>query len=250
MGPSSVSGVELEDRLTLNEAEGIDLDLRLAGIASRGAALIIDLVFQLLLLIVVTAVGAELGDLGLAFAAVGSFLLLFAYPTLAEAFAGGRTVGKAIMRVHVIGVDGRPVTFVQAAVRNVVRFVDALPGAYLVGIVAVLFTAKAQRLGDLAAGTLVVHSRPRPGNATPWAPSVDVAFGDVDMAGWDLSAVSAEELAAVRSFLGRRAELAPAARLEIGGTLAARLRPRVAGVPTDGGDEAFLERVAAAQAAR
>lgn len=246
MGASSVSGVELDDRLTLNEAEGIDLDLRLAGIASRGAALIVDLVLQFLALIVVTAVGASLGDLGLAFAAIGAFVLLYAYPTLAEAFAGGQTVGKALLGIRAIGVDGQPVTFVQAAVRNLVRFVDALPGTYLVGIVAVLFTAKAQRLGDLAAGTLVVQTRPAPAAVDPWVGQA--APADVEQ--WDLSAVNAEELAAVRSFLGRRADLAAGARAEIAATLASHLRPRVAGVPTNGGDEVFLERVAAARTAR
>lgn len=238
--------MELEDRLTLDQAEGIDLDLRLAGIASRGSALIVDLLIEFLVLLVVVAAGASLGDLGTAFAAVASFLILLGYPIVAEAFAGGRTLGKALFRLQVVGTQGQPITFLQATIRNLVRFVDSLPGVYLVGIVCVVLSKRAQRVGDLAAGTLVVH-RPRPAAGAAWTVEVDPASIP---GSWDVSAVSADEVAAVRSFLGRRADLAPQARYELAATLAGRLTPKVAGVPLDGGPEAFLERVAAARSVR
>lgn len=242
--------MELDDRLTVAGAEGIDLELSLAGIASRGSAFLTDLVIETLALgLVWLAVGVT-GQLGPGLLAIFVFLLYFGYPTLAEAFWGGRTLGKALFRLRAVGVDGSPLTFLQAAIRNVVRIIDALPGVYLVGIVSILATEKSQRVGDLAASTLVVHV-PRPvGPTQTWAGGFAPAPPPLDMAGWDVSAVSADEVAAARSFLLRRGELAPAARLSIGQSIAGQLLPKVAGVPLDGGPEAFLERIVAAKTLR
>lgn len=245
--------VELDDRLTLGSAEGIDLDLVLAGIGSRSVAYLVDLALQVLALLAVTAVGSAFGDLGVAFYAVASFLILLGYPILAEGFASGRTVGKAMMRISVVSGDGTPVTFLAAVIRNVVRLVDALPGSYFVGLAAVLVTRRNQRIGDLAAGTLVIHrgqtraDRNRPGFDAGL--SIDPVLSP-EAAGWDVSAVTAEEVAAARSFLIRRSELDPAHRHNLAKTLAFQLLPKVAGVPLEGGPERFLERVVSAKISR
>ena len=97
--------VDLDDRMTLANAEGIDLDLSLAGIGSRGSAVLIDLALQSLASLVVLAVGFASGGFGVAFAAIFSFLILLGYPIMAEAFASGRTVGKAVMRIAVVSVE-------------------------------------------------------------------------------------------------------------------------------------------------
>ncbi|MBX3287638.1 MAG: RDD family protein [Actinobacteria bacterium] len=245
--------MELDDRVTVSGAEGIDLDLVLAGVGSRGAAVIVDLLLQALALLVVAAAAGAAGRLSSAVVAVAAFVVVFAYPTVAEAFAGGRTVGKALLGIAVVADDGTPVTFLSAAIRNVLRFVDSLPGVYLVGIVAVVATSRNQRVGDLAAGTLVVH-RPRR------APASDLGgrgFGPAtggpspaEMAGWDVSAVTADEVAALRSFLGRRGSLDPMRRAELAQALAFQILPKVAGVPLEGGPEVFLERVVAAKTSR
>ncbi len=245
--------MELDDRLTLASAEGIDLDLRLAGIGSRGSAFLVDLVLQAAALALAGLVASAFGDLGRAFLAVAAFLILLGYPILAEAF-GGRTVGKALLRLSVVTTEGTPITFLASVIRNLVRLVDSLPGTYFVGIAAVLLTRRGQRVGDLAAGTLVVHSgrsrsrrdrSPALGSAAPF----DVGLPP-EAVRWDVSAVTAEEVAAVRSFLDRRCDLDPSHRANLAQTLSFQLLPKVAGVPLDGGPEHFLERVVAAKTSR
>ncbi len=242
--------MELDERLTLASAEGIDLDLRLAGIGSRSVAFLVDLALQAIALAVLAAVGSAFGSLGAAFYAVAAFVVLLGYPILAEAFASGRTVGKALLKISVVASDGTPVTFLAAVIRNVVRFVDALPGTYFVGLAAILLTARNQRVGDLAAGTLVIHrSRPGGERGASSGLALDPALG-ADAAGWDVAAVTAEEVAAVRSFLERRADLDATHRADLAQTLAFQLLPKVAGVPLEGGPERFLERVVSAKVGR
>lgn len=247
------AAVELDDRLTLASAEGIDLDLRLAGIGSRGSAFLVDLALQAIALGLAGLVAGAFGDLGRAFLAVAAFLVLLGYPILAEAF-GGRTVGKALLRLSVVSTEGTPITFLASVIRNLVRLVDSLPGTYFVGIAAVLLTRRSQRVGDLAAGTLVVHrDRSRSGSdgsASPRAATAPEVVLPPEAAGWDVSSVTAEEVAAVRSFLERRSDLDPSHRANLAQTLSFQLLPKVAGVPLDGGPERFLERVVAAKTSR
>ncbi len=143
-----------------------------------------------------------------------------------------------------------------AAVRNVVRLVDFLPSLYSVGVVAVLATRHHQRLGDLAAGTLVVRTGAVgrrapvvvPGAARP-VPAPDPG-GAAPVGGWDLTGVSSDDEAVVRAFLARRDGLDPAARARVASQLAGRLAPLVRGPDRTAGDEAFLEQVLAAREAR
>jgi RDD family len=79
-----------------------------------------------------------------------------------EWFWRGQTVGKRLLRLRVLDADGLRLQFHQVLMRNMVRFVDMLPGFYLVGGLACLLSRKAQRLGDLAASTIVVHHRKMP----------------------------------------------------------------------------------------
>lgn len=241
--------MELDDRVTVAGAEGIDLDLVLAGVSSRGAAFIADLLVQSLAILLVTVAAGAADRLSTAVVAVALFAILLGYPIVAEAFAGGRTVGKALLGIRVVSIDGTPVTFLSAAIRNVLRVVDSLPGVYVVGIIAVLATARNQRVGDLAAGTLVVH-KARAAVASHDGFLAAAPASEAEMAGWDVSAVTAEEVAALRSFLGRRGQLDPMRRAELAQTLSFQVLPKVAGVPLEGGPEAFLERVVAARTAR
>src|SRR5262249_34297993 len=113
---------------------------------------------------------------------------------------------------------------------------------YVPAMASVLATSANQRLGDLAAGTLVIRDK-RPAPPEPFVPTIAVP-SSVDATG-----VSDREIAIVRSFLARREQLSPHARQEIAGELAAKLRPRVAGIRASA-DEAFLEQLAAAKGNR
>ncbi len=245
-----------EDRISVATPEGVTLEVTLAGVGSRFAAGLID---QLLRWAVLIAIVILLGVAGsrtdtpggllLAVLLVGLFLVQFAYDVLFETLAAGRTPGKRWMGLRVVKATGGPVGFVSSALRNLLRIVDALPGFYLVGIVAVLFTKNNQRLGDLAAGTIVVREStqrtelPRPREAPTGGLGPDASL-------WDVSAISAEDVATVRRFLDRRAALAPAAREKLAREMATRLASKVAGPPRHWEPEAFLEYLVTAKAAR
>ena len=142
--------------------------------------------------------------------------------------------------------SGAPVTFASSAVRNVLRIVDILPGSYIVGIVSILVSSRNQRLGDHAAGTLVVRDR----KALPPEPVLRSYRRPSDAPAWDTSAIGPDELAAVRHFLARRETLTWDARTHLAAELAARLRPKVGGAVASESPEIFLERLAAAKAGR
>jgi hypothetical protein len=175
---------------------------------------------------------------------------------LFETLASGRTPGKRWTGLRVVRLDGGPVTFTTSAVRNLLRLVDGLLG-YAVGVVAILVSVRNQRLGDLAAGTLVVVERRAPergrerGAAFAGAPS-PAPRGPTpgELLTWDISSVTADDLVTVRRFLERRPELTAEARARLARDFAHRLRPKVAGAPDDLHPETFLEHLAAAKAAR
>ncbi len=88
------------------------------------------------------------------------FSLIVGYFALFEAFWHGQTPGKHVMKLRVIKDSGRQITLFEALARNLLRFIDYLPGMYLAGVITMLCNRKNKRLGDLAAGTLVVHELP------------------------------------------------------------------------------------------
>ena len=87
------------------------------------------------------------------------FLLRWGYYTVFEAFWNGQTPGKKLCKLRVIRDSGRQITFFESLTRNLIRVVDSLPGFYAIGIVTMLCNRRSKRLGDFAAGTLVVHER-------------------------------------------------------------------------------------------
>jgi uncharacterized RDD family membrane protein YckC len=244
-----------EDRISVATPEGVTLEVTLAGVGSRFTAALIDQVLRSAILLSFIISSSFVGDgvdlsggVLLGFFVIAAFLVQFGYDVLFECLASGRTPGKRWTGLRVVKVGGAPVGFLASVVRNLLRIVDILPGAYVVGILAVLFTRNNQRLGDLAAGTIVVRERrqvtalPRPSAAPPIHPE--------DMGLWDVSAISAEDLATVRWFLERRATLAPEARERLAHEIAGRLGPKVAGPQRQWEPESFLEYLVAAKAAR
>lgn len=249
-----------EDRISIATPEGVDLQLTLAGLGSRFVASILDQLIRwaiILAVMVVLAVGTDAGGLdrpdegaGLAVAVFVAvlFLVQFVYDVVFETFASGRTPGKRWTGLRVVTVTGAPVGFLTSAVRNMLRLVDVLPGVYAVGMAAVLASRHNQRLGDMAAGTLVVRERRgAPSTARHDAPAT---ASPLSPRSWDVSGVSADELATVRRFLERRSTLSAEARHRLAGELALRLRPKVVGPREEQAPEAFLEELSNAKAAR
>lgn len=244
---SSLDGVDFEDRISIPTPEGVELELTLAGAGSRMAAGLIDVAIQGVVVLALAVLSVAGDTVGLAFFAVASFGVIFAYPLFFETLMSGRTPGKRWVGLRVIRVGGRPVGFVASAIRNVVRLADWLPAGYAVGLVTIIATPRDQRLGDLAAGTVVVRERRRMGlgRAPTGRREHEVAGADAragpDGRGWDVGGVTPREVATVRRFVERRRDLDPEARLELAEALDARLRPKVAGAPEGVPPETFLE---------
>jgi uncharacterized RDD family membrane protein YckC len=236
--------VEYEDRITIQTPEGVQLELLLAGLGSRFIGALVDLAIKLGLVLALALVLLVAGDLGLAVFTALAFLVLWGYDVLFEVLAGGRTPGKMAAGTRVLRERGEPIDFMSSAIRNVLRLIDGLPTSYVPGMISIIATSRNQRLGDLAAGTIVVVDRPAHAPAPAYTPPV--GSGAV----WDVSAVSGDELAAVRRFLARRTELDVGARNRLAYQLAAALQPKVPGSEDAPGPEQFLERLAGEKAAR
>jgi uncharacterized RDD family membrane protein YckC len=236
-----------EDRLTIDTPEGVPIELTLAGVGSRFTSALLDYLFQTIILVALVLVlrfgtGIDPGSSAIASAlwALGFFVVFWGYDVAFEVLNSGRTPGKAMNGLRVVRESGAPVTFGPSAVRNVLRIIDILPGMYLVGMTSIVVTRRNQRLGDLAAGTLVVREPRRLPPEVLVSPSVQAPA-------WDTSAIGQEELDAVAAFLARRGDLAAGARIQIAAELAGRLRPKVGGAIAREGDEMFLERLVAAK---
>lgn len=318
--------MQYDDRITVSTPEGVDLTLELAGVGTRFLADLVDALIRIVPIVIIAVAAGSSGGVGIAIGAVVIFLLMFVYDVLFETRNNGRTPGKKAAGLRVVTDTGGPVDFRASAIRNLLRLVDFLPAWYLVGVITIIATRKNQRLGDLAARTLVIReavvSAPAPPVIVPGLPRPPrpvvlpadwnlsaIAISDLEQAerymlrrgdlargarenlaktvadnirakvpdiaphisdetvvqqllavaprlhmgtaaGWDVSAVTTDEMVALRRFLERRRDIDRAARDRLVATLAARLRPKVLGVDEELDDERFLEKLAAAKAAR
>jgi uncharacterized RDD family membrane protein YckC len=166
----------LDTRYQVETPEGIDLPLRPAGLMVRALAFTIDLMLRGLILGSLFIVLAMLGKLG---AGLGS-LLIFAvswwYMVLFEVLNQGRSPGKQWMGLRVVQDDGTPIGWSASLLRNLLRCVDLLPFGYFLGAISCLQHPGFKRLGDIAAGTLVIYreqplSRPQLPPAEPRRPA-------------------------------------------------------------------------------
>ena len=239
------------DKLTIETPEQIPLEFPLAGIGSRFLAIALDMLIQTLAFLLVIFVGellvptvARFTPRAWTWAAAIFFLVLFllysGYYALFEIFWNGQTPGKRLVRIRVIGDSGRPITVYEAVARNLLRLVDQMPGLYVVGIISVFLTARNQRLGDIVAGTVVVHEKAMQevqpdfvagtGASAPTSPALQI---------------SADELELIERFLQRRYDLSLEVRRQSAEQIAARLRTRLgAAQDSSASAEDYLETVA------
>jgi uncharacterized RDD family membrane protein YckC len=158
------------DQLSIETPELVGIDMPVAGIGSRFVALLIDYLIWFLaavaLIFLISLIDPSLSH----FSRLGEkwavavfifipFILYWGYFTLFEAFWNGRTPGKRLAKIRVIQRSGRGIGLFESMTRNFLRIVDQFPFVYAVGAVSIFLTRDHQRLGDLAAGTLVVHER-------------------------------------------------------------------------------------------
>ena len=237
------------EKLTIDTPEQIALEYTLASAGSRFLAVAIDTLLQLAVAAIVAvlafgvtaAMGAG-GDLALwsqALAILAWFVLFYGYFALFESLWNGQTPGKRAIGLRVITLSGRPITVFDAILRNLVRIVDQIPGIYAVGLASVFLSSKNQRLGDLAAGTVVVHEQALSHGLRAPAPT---AVGPLLGA----HRLQANEIEAMEVFLKRRDDLPLWRRDKTAGQLAKHVRARL-GIPPERqpSDEGLLEELVA-----
>lgn len=139
--------------------EGVALHLPAAGPVPRALAWAIDLGIRMSLLVACSALFGLLGEAGVGVYLVVLFLVFWGYPILCEGLFNGQTPGKRALDLRVVSADGAPVGWLAACVRNLMRTVDMLPFGYACGLLSSLADPWGRRLGDLVAGTLVIHVR-------------------------------------------------------------------------------------------
>ncbi len=217
----------MDEYVSIATPDHVTLDFELAGLGSRLAAMILDHVIIVLLLIGI-GVAMALGDLLIfssatpwitAFMVIVSFLVFWGYFVFFETIMSGQTPGKRATGIRVVRETGLPIGLREAALRNLVRLADMLPPpAYLLGGIVASADRRGRRLGDMAAGTIVVRER--------FEMAVDFASG----AAWaervergqsrnavtlPRGSISPSQLGVIEQFLRRRAELPLDRRAEL-----------------------------------
>ncbi len=147
----------LDTTCRVETPESIDLQAEIAGVVPRMLAFALDLLIRFVIFIVVLIAAALAGQAGGGLFLVVLFLLEWFYPVVFEVYRGGQTPGKKKLGLVVVNEDLTPVALGASVIRNLLRSVDFLPFLYGTGLVSLLLTRRFQRLGDLAAGTLVVY---------------------------------------------------------------------------------------------
>ncbi len=213
-----------EETLDIQTPENVAFGYQVAGIGSRFIAVLLDTIVITLLQVVIVIVAAVIISLldkaalveqlaPWVIAIFGVILSLFygGYYVFFEMLWNGQSPGKRWAGLRVIRTDGTPITLSEALIRNLVRLVDFLPAAYGVGIITMFIDKQSRRLGDLAAGTLVVHDRApitiqelsvkRDIHLRPWA----TANASVD--GFPVERLTNDDLNLIEDFLQRRNQL-------------------------------------------
>ncbi len=249
----------MDDSYRLNTPEQVELAYEVAGLGSRFMAALVDGAIQAAV-VAAAWIAAGLGGVlaqrvtaewfGLRgstamMAMLGLMVLLlfvvtWGYYVFFELVWNGQSPGKRVMGIRVMTTGGQAITLTHSLIRNLVRLVDMLPTSYALGIVVMLLNSRAQRLGDLAAGTVVVKERSAPSPRMLPDLAADLALPPQQAA-----AFTAEDVALARDFLLRRADLEPARRRELAEQIAGRLRARLdPTIPLEPA-ETLLARVAA-----
>jgi len=237
------------DKLTIDTPEQIALEFQLASAGSRFFAIAIDTLIQGAIFTVLVLIALAAGWVGsqgmqsfatwvIAGLLIAAFVLSYGYLAAFEALWAGQTPGKRIAGIRVITLSGQPLSTFDALVRNLLRLVDWLPLLYAVGVLSIFFTSRHQRLGDIVAGTVVVHEQESQKGVVPSAPAVMARLG--------ARRLSVEEVEVIQAFLARRDDLPYDMRLRAARQLAQRIRTTLDLAESHHqDDEALIETVAA-----
>lgn len=189
----------LDTTRSIETPEGVTLDLAPAGPVIRAQAWLWDFLLRAVLYIVMGIGCAFLGRMGLGVFSILLFITEWFYPVLFEVLGGGRTPGKRVAGLRVIMDDGAPVSWSASLARNFLLAADFMPFLYGFGLVSMLLDRDFKRLGDLAAGTVVVHAETPP-------PPRRLPRGEIEM---PATALSLDEQRAVVAYAERLPTFSP-----------------------------------------
>jgi len=229
--------------------EAVVLELPTAGVATRAFARLVDLAVQIL-------VGGMLAVAGIPFVSAGLSPVLMSLVVIVVVLLGvpigmelvwrGRSAGKALFGLRVVGADGSPEAPRQGVVRGLVALVDIYASLGFLALVTAMFSPTSQRPGDLAAGTVVIRERGRTTTEVPIAFHAPPGY-EAYVASLDVGALDEEDFSLIRSYLLRVKELTPEARAALAMGLAEGVRSRIRHVlPVVIDPELFLVCVASA----
>lgn len=276
---SDPSATPLRDQLSIYTPELVAIEFPPAGVGSRFIAVLLDYLLQAVTVVLVSLIiafivysshslstpsapapssGGAAEKWAITIVIAIPFLLEWAYFALFETFWRGQTPGKRIMKIRVIQQTGRPITLIESLGRNLIRVIDMLPGFYVVGLVSMFVTRHQQRLGDLVAGTLVIHEQETEapletigGSRTFTAPLYELAptaqpsLRVSRIPADTLSALTLRDLQALESYLARRLDVPLETREKLAGRLTGMIITKThAPVPEGMSQESFLEEVA------
>jgi uncharacterized RDD family membrane protein YckC len=236
----------------VNTPENVRIEYELAGIGSRGLATLVDGALITVMLLLAALFGWFLAYYGLlAFSklvwsilVVCAFLVFTGYYVLFESIWNGQTPGKRAVGIRTVRDGGAPIDLAAATIRNLVRSVDSLPSMYMIGMLSILFSRGNKRLGDYAAGTIVVKERPR----DIGAPEHKWVYANEAQSDWtfafDVYLVRPEEFEAARGYCERRVELTADVRVPLAARIAEPIMTRLGlGIEPSTDFDTFLDEL-------
>ncbi len=244
----------MDRTLDVRTPESIAFSYELAGLGSRFLAVSVDVTIQTLVMLGILwgliYAGAHWGSamekvsrptkietsLAIAFLVTIIFIIYFGYFILFEAFWNGQTPGKKLMGLRVVRDGGYPADFASIAIRNLIRVGEFVAGLYAISAVAALLSPENKRLGDMAAGTIVVRDARAAKLAELMQQPSETAHPLM---------LSPQERALIDQFVARREGMAPRNRAAMASQIGARIRPRVSRDLQQLDDEELLTRLSA-----
>ena len=247
-----------KETLKIQTPEHVGFQYILAGLGTRSTAFILDAVFRALFILFVFVIMMflakwlpELDPTGLIASIPKTWLLAIAvlaygvvdlgYFLIFEALWSGQTPGKRMQKLRVIRVNGQPISWLESSIRNILRAIDVLAGFYPLGLFVMFLSSRSQRIGDYAAGTLVIVEKRRnvPMDRDRLRSTPKLNLPDLEL---HISALEPQQYQLIRKFLQRREELEESHRRELARFLVQRLLKKWGiSLSPDITEESFLE---------
>jgi len=240
----------MDRTIAVRTPESIAFDYELAGLGSRFLAVILDMLIQIICALLLLwgmaalAIRFSAGEslrtsvpsrtvesLAIAVLVLLAFVIFFGYFIIFEVAWNGQSPGKRLVGIRVVRDGGFPIDFISSLVRNLIRIVELGLGFYAISAISTLLSAQNKRLGDFAAGTIVVRDTRIAAPIAPPRSSPETRLSD-------------EERSLINRFLDRRSMLAPNQRRTLAAQIAGVFRSRVDAQVATLDDEALIERIA------